>query len=136
VTVRATPGNRTLAHGLMSAASVGAARLDATVPAGVLVTVCIASQGRGRAALLGSDPSPDSGSLTTGGRPTGKALALIFLRPRSSSLLSLMPTVFHRAALFRFEWVGTWTFWLLAAGLLIAFALGATAVVHAAREDA
>ena len=52
------------------------------------------------------------------------------------SLFSMLPTIFRRAMLFRPTWVGAWTFWLLAAAVLGAFALGAVAVARASSADA
>jgi hypothetical protein len=63
------------------------------------------------------------------------ALALLFLREHPRSLLSLVPTIFRRASLFRPGWVGPWTYWLLSAALLGAFGLAGVAVTRAARSD-
>ena len=54
---------------------------------------------------------------------------------RPPTLLSDIPTVFERAALFRPGWVGVWTFWLLAAALLGAFPLAALALTRAIDAD-
>lgn len=94
--------------------------LDAAVAAEQRVSVCLRSAGPEQVTLLGEN----------------KTVAFLFLRRHPESLLSLLPTMFRRAALFRPSWVGPWTFWLLLGGLLAAFAPAGVAVVHAARSDA
>jgi hypothetical protein len=94
--------------------------LNATVPGGRRVVLCLHNAGPQSVTLLGAN----------------ERLAYLFLRRHPESLLSLLPTVFRRAALFRPTWVGAWTFWLLLAGLLAAFVVGAVAVVQAAKSDA
>ncbi len=94
--------------------------LDATVAGGRRFVLCIHSAGPQPVTLLGAN----------------ERLAFLFLRHDPESLLSLLPTVFRRAALFRPAWVGAWTFWLLLAGLLAAFVAGGVAVVQATRSDA
>ena len=94
--------------------------LDVPVRASQRVYVCLRSAGPAPVRLLGAN----------------RRLAFLFLRRHPESLLSLVPTVFKRAALFRPGWVGAWTFWLLLAGMLAAFVLAGTAVVRAAASDA
>jgi len=84
------------------------------------VYVCLRSAGPEPVTLLGAN----------------RRLAFLFLRRQPQSLLSLLPTVFKRAALFRPGWVGPWTFWLLLIGLIAAFVLGGIAVAQAASSDA
>jgi hypothetical protein len=112
-----------LAAGRIAAGYVGPVtptfELSRTVAAGQQVIVCIGSAG----------PKP-TGVLGAAGQFT-----LLFLRPHSEPLLSAIPDIFGRAALFRPTWVGTWTFWLLLALLAIAFVVGGIAVVAAVRSD-
>jgi hypothetical protein len=110
--------------------------LTASIAPGRRVSVCLAAQGPGTATLMGAPPNQLSGALRVAGKPTNLAVALVFLQPHSRSLLSLLPTAFRRAALFRPTWVGAWTFWVSAAALLLAFGLVALAVVQAGRADA
>jgi hypothetical protein len=109
--------------------------LSATIPAGRPVTVCFRNLGSHLLALIGSSPVDPGILLTVDGRATGQEAALTFLRPRAPSLLSLIPTVIDRAALFRPRWVGPWTFWLLVVGLAGIAVLGPLAVRYAARSD-
>jgi hypothetical protein len=44
---------------------------------------------------------------------------MIFFRDEPVSLLSLTPEIFRRAAVFRPPRVGPWTFWALAAGVIV-----------------
>jgi hypothetical protein len=85
--------------------------------------------------LLGAPPEPDSGALHQDGRNLGSAAAIVLLRSQSSSVLSLLPTIFRRAALFRPTWMGEWTFWVLLAALVAAFPLAALAVASATADD-
>ena len=85
--------------------------------------------------LLGAPPDDISGTLRLGRRSTGHALSLVFIGARSQSLFSVLPTAFRRASLFKPSWVGAWTFWLLGAAILGAFALGGLAVSRASRAD-
>lgn len=92
--------------------------LDDAVSPGRRITLCLHNDGPGPVTLLGAN----------------RRLAFLFLRRHPESLLSLLPTVFRRAALFRPTWVGPWTFWLLLAGVLAGFLLGGIAVLGAVRR--
>jgi hypothetical protein len=111
--------------------------LDRSVSSGRRIRVCLRSRGPGTVDLMGA-PLPnvalvgDDGTASSAGQA---ALALLFLRPHSTSLLSLVPTIFARASLFRPGWVGAWTYWLLSAAFLGTFVLAAVAVTRAARSD-
>lgn len=70
-------------------------------------------------------------SFSVLGTPPNPSLAL-FKRVSGFAGLNLD---FSRAALFRPDWVGQWTFWMLASGLLATFGVAAVAVARAARED-
>ena len=73
--------------------------------------------------------------LIVGGKPVATlGLSLVMLPAHPRSLLSMVPTAFARAALFKASWVGTWTFWVLAAALLAGFAVAAAAVRWALAE--
>ncbi len=109
-------------------------RLSHTVSAGTSLSLCFVNAGPAPVALLGAPPDPGSGVLERGGHDLASAAAVVLLRPHSSSLLSLLGTVFRRAALFRPTWVGAWTFWLLLAALGAAFGLAALALGLAARD--
>ena len=93
--------------------------LTAPVRAGQAISVCIRGDGPNPVTLLGSKGM----------------VSLLFLRPHPQSLLSLVPTIFRRAALFRPSWVGPWTYWLLLAAVLAAFVAGGFAVAAAIRAD-
>ncbi len=105
-------------------------KLDSTVPAGRRVEVCLHNQGPTRAAPLGG---PGSLRESVQVKIIPYDVSLIFIRPQPRSLLASLSTVFDRAALFQPRWVGAWTFWLLTAALLAAFALGGVAIARAAR---
>jgi hypothetical protein len=83
---------------------------------------------------MGDSSTVRSGTLSGASRSPGRAATMVFLRPRSISLLSALPTVFHRAALFRPDWVGAWTFWLLLLAVVAAFPLTAIAIWLATRD--
>jgi hypothetical protein len=110
--------------------------LTRSLPAGQEILVCMRAQGPGTATFMGSRPTALSGQFKVPGKATtAGAMSLLFLAPHTRSLLSLLPTAFRRAALFRPTWVGAWTFWLLGIGLLLGFGLAAWAVVLAGRAD-
>ena len=72
---------------------------------------------RGRPAEFGGmlDLPADQRAPTVGGKPLDARVAVWFLPPRGEerSLLSLVPVLFERAALFRPAPIGPWTYWLL-----------------------
>jgi len=139
VTARETPDGKSLAAGQRKIETVQAAtpsvRLRSPVASGIRLYLCFANAGREPIALLGSTPGPSSGSLSVNSRGTGSALSIVLLRPRSSSLLSSLPTSLRRAALFRPGWVGSWTFWLLVVLVVLSFPLGAAALALAVRAS-
>lgn len=111
--------------------------LHATLPAGRSVAVCFRDVGSTAITLLGgSQTKPGEGVLTVHGQGTAMALSLLFLRAHPKSLLSQVPEMFSRAALFRPGWVGAWTFWVLALALLFTFPLAGLAVARAASHPA
>ncbi len=112
------------------------ARFSEDLPAGQKTQVCMFNSGSSSVLLMGSAPSDLSGLLKPGiGDGHYGALAMRFLTTRSQPLLSVLPTAFSRAALFRPGWVGAWTFWVLAVALLGAFGFAAFAVNRAGGAD-
>jgi hypothetical protein len=111
------------------------ATLDAEVPADRAVALCLVGAGTAPVIVAGSAPVDPSVRLRVGGRPSRHQFSLVALAQRPRSLLSMVPTIFKRAGLFRPGWVGTWTFWALAVALLAAAALLGGAVVAVARSE-
>jgi hypothetical protein len=106
----------------------------ARVPAGRDVSVCFRNAGRRVAGLYGGEGTPGSEALLSGKR-VELDIDLVFLREQPASALSLVPEMFRRAALFHPGWVGAWTFWLLAALIvLLVPALLARALATAERD--
>ena len=105
------------------------------VIAGTRFSVCIRDAGRAPVAIQGGPPSRTAGELTVAGQHDQYAAAMVFVRAHGPSLLSLLPTVFARASLWKLGWVGAWTFWLLLAGILVAVVVAAAAVAEAVRCD-
>ena len=58
---------------------------------------------------------PGEQSPTLGGKDTLNRAAIWFRPPEGerASIISQLPTLFERMALFRPSWVGPWTYWLL-----------------------
>jgi hypothetical protein len=141
MTLVVTPRNGALALGALRSTRnlVGShtIALNRTVSAGSRVVVCVHNEGPGNIGMLGGLAPASEGPLRVAGRVVapGDGLALMFLRPHPASLLSMLPTVFSRAALFKFSWLGAWTFWLLAVAVLAAFVVAGFAVTQATRED-
>jgi hypothetical protein len=103
------------------------------VAAGREIAVCFRNGGRRVAGIYGGAGASRSDAAVEG-RRVRPDMALVFLRERSISALSLLPEMFRRAALFHPGWVGAWTFWLLGALFLVLVpALLAWAVAGAGR---
>ena len=101
-----------LARGQIAAGYVRAiapiVALDRTIPSGRRIQVCLRSRGPGTVDLMGA-PLPNHALVEDDGTASGSrqaAIALLFLRPHPRSVLSLVPTIFARASLFRPGWVG------------------------------
>jgi hypothetical protein len=107
------------------------AHLTRSVPAGRPLRVCVTTN-LNTFELLGA-PADDPHVVMTGAK-RGLEFSLALLNGRHS-LLDSLSTAFTRAALFKPSWVGSWTFWILAAGLLAAFGLAGVAVATASAED-
>ncbi len=137
ITVRADATGAPVATGRLprryTSAGTYSASLSGTIPAGRTVSVCLRDAGPAAVGLIGGVTGEN---LFIDGRRTGADLSMLLLRTHPASLLSLLPTVFRRAALFRPGWVGTWTFWLLSGLLLAAFPVCALALGAAVRADA
>jgi hypothetical protein len=107
-----------------------------TIRKGTRITVCVHNAGARKVAFEGGPPTSNSGTFEISGRHHRAALALLFLRPHPPTLLSLLPTVFKRASLFKLSWVGAWTFWVLGAAMICAFGLAAAAISGAVKAEA
>lgn len=86
--------------------------LNRTVQPG-RVRVCIRNRGRARVAIYGGpDLAARSSTATLDDKPLGADLDLTFERaPRSYA--QVVPDMLSRAALFRFPWMGAWTYVVL-----------------------
>ncbi len=78
--------------------------------------VCITNAGAGKV-FFGGVPgvAPGERSPTLNGKPTG-ARAAIWYRPpagETQAILTRLPELFERMALFRPGWVGPWTYWII-----------------------
>ena len=133
------PRGRVLTQGTVRAGYTDASTQTARfrrVRAGETVSLCIRNDGREPVYPLGEDVVIDSG-IVQDGRKSTMDMTLTFLRPHRRSVLDLVPAMFRRAAVFRFGWVGAWTYWMLAGFALIAVpVLCGYALALAAREDA
>lgn len=135
VTVEDASTQAVLASGsLRTVASNGkwTVRLNRDVPAGRPVQVCLA-QDSGGFSLEGSASSDSQVSQT--GVPGGARFSLVLLSAHDRSLLGSLGLAFSRASLWRFDWVGAWTFWVLALAVLMTFGVAVVAVVSAATAD-
>ena len=83
------------------------------------IAVCVDNRGRSNVAVYGNvDAAARTSTAVKAGKPLGFDLALVFERqPRSE--LSLVPDAFSRAALFRFSWMGAWTYFVLLGALVL-----------------
>lgn len=138
ISVRDAPTGRLMATGWTLATPAGGdsdATLDASIPSGSTVRVCVTGEGPSSLGLAGSAPIHSQILMSLGRKPTQTEFSLVLLEPARQSLLGALPTAFRRAALFRFSWAGPWVFWLLAVALLGAIASCGWAVAAAARTD-
>jgi hypothetical protein len=106
-----------------------------SIPAGSAVRVCVTERGPIRFALLGSLPTHPQIRMKVDGKLTFSEFSLVLFEPSRHSLLAALPTAFSRAALFRFSWVGPWTFWLLALALVGTIGSCGWALVAASHAD-
>lgn len=128
-------GGRTLATAELepgNAETEWTARLSRTVGGGQPLVVCITDD-RGAFSLFGS--ATVDNTVVMIGQGQGYQFSLVLLSPHNRSFFGSLSTAFSRASLWRPSWVGSWTFWLLAAGFLAAFGLGVAAVARAASAD-
>jgi hypothetical protein len=101
---------------------------------GSRVDVCLRNEGPRRVAVYGNaDAASRVTTATVADAPAGVDLSLVFAGPQRS-LLARLPAIAERAALFRADPIGPWTFWVVAALALLGVpALLATAVSRASR---
>lgn len=143
VTVREAKGSRVLARAEMRQQEIpiGFLRLpfDRQVPRDADVALCLKNEGLARLEVLGdldtasglapprrfagrvlSNPTRSTDDLAIDGREQRFAdIAAIFTVDENRSLLSRIPAAFSRAARFKPDLVGAWTWWvLLALGLV------------------
>jgi hypothetical protein len=124
ITVRVRKGRESqlLAIARLPAGHAGPrhARLRGSVAGGRKVAACFTNAG---VVSLLLTPRPGTPTRVVPARLTERTdnvdVALELTRAPERSLLSELPDVFERAALFRPGWVGAWTFWLLLAALVI-----------------
>jgi hypothetical protein len=115
-------------------------RLAREVTAHLPVRICLTAVA-GTFTLVGSPAvHPDvvmTGKVTgrASPQPNDEEFSLVLVSDSHRSLLSSLPLAFSRASLWRPSWVGSWTFWVLAAALMATFGLAVLAVVRAAATD-
>jgi hypothetical protein len=127
------------------------AKLSPAAPPSV-VSVCFRTLGPGRVLLFGDSsvggaiferaqvkgkhPTiTTSDAVVDGHRLPDKDIAMVFPRPQPKSVLAIVPEMFRRASLFRPGWLGAWTFWLLAALIVIGAPLLLARAVASAGDD-
>jgi hypothetical protein len=109
---------------------------------GPAIGVCVRNAGRRDVALHGGAGLADRASAVfLDGKKLDTDLTLVFERAHPRSMLSALPDMFDRAALWRPGAVGPWVFWLLlglvalAAPLLLGWALAASERVPGGSYD-
>lgn len=117
------------------------ARLSHRIAAGVPVVVCLRDEAF-QFAVSGSGGSRPGFTMTGPGSHgrtipiPGQEFSLNLLSATTPTLLGALSTAFDRASLWRPSWVGSWTFWLLGAGLIGAFGLALIALLSAFPSEA
>lgn len=137
VTVRELGTGRPLARGRLAAGArdnqLVRVRVEPLVERGSPIGVCFRNEGRHPVVFFGGPTWEAPGQAYGGIRGGTGDIRLAFHRSDPPSVLSLVPRMFERAATFRPDPVGAWTFWVLlvlvAAGvpLLLAAAVRAAA---------
>jgi hypothetical protein len=137
IAVRELGTGRVLAGGRIEAGardnSLARGRVEPAVEEGRLIGVCFRNEGGGPVTIFGGPTAEAPGHAFDGIRAGAGDMRLVFYRSQPRSALALVPDMFERAALFRPDPVGAWTFWallvLVAGGvpLLLAAALRAAA---------
>ena len=148
VTVAPSSGGRPIASGPVPPGSgsrrtsIATVRLSRGIPAGGSVDICVRSRNARRLAAImgnpdtGGDPSHVEVIGPHGGRAElGTDFHLVFLRDHPRSVLSQVPAIFRRAALFRPGFIGAWTYWVLLAIVLVAVPALLVRALRAAEVD-
>ena len=140
VEIRRAPGGKLLSNQRIGARPTPDGTLTVPVRGGAIragerIDLCLRNLARRPLAFAGGAPTPQSGRITFARQQVDYAVAVLFLRSQGPSLLSLLPHVFARAALFKLDGAGAWTFWLLGAALIGAFGVAGLAVVAAAGAE-
>jgi hypothetical protein len=77
--------------------------------------------GTSKVGFVGVHPTIVTSSASLDGKDLpGRDIAIVFPRDKPKSALALVPEMFRRASLFRPGWLGAWTYWVLAALVLLA----------------
>jgi len=130
VTLRLAAGGRTqVSHSLAPPGGFGGEFHFAALGRDAPATACLTTS-RTLVAESGM-PSTSSGAgvASIGRKPIGM-LTLSYLRLPSQRLVSALPAGAHRASLFRAGIVGAWTYWVLAALIMAAWAAGLRLVLR------
>ena len=120
-----------------------------SIPTGRRVAVCVQNEGQVRAYVygdfyngrygtgpLGVTPTNSTNYATVDGQEMSGDMAIALLRSSPRSLLARVPAMFVHAGSFRPPLVGAWTYWLLAALILLAAPLALwSALVRAAGSE-
>jgi hypothetical protein len=127
VSVRDASGDAVLARGTLPGGYPDVDRVPShtvwtsRVRGGRFVSVCLANRGRRTVYVFGNaDASSRSTQASLDGAPAAFDVNLSFERREPRTLAALVPAMFERAALFRGQLVGTWTYVLLAVLVLLA----------------
>jgi hypothetical protein len=138
------PGGQAIGAGKLPAGArdnqPASVRVTPAVSAGEPVDVCVRNDGDRRVALYGGGAAWSPSVAFAGGREVRGDLRMRFFRSEPRSVLSLVPDMFERAALFRPDPIGAWSFWALLAGVAVGVPLLLAGALRAAlstdpRED-
>lgn len=117
VTVRELGTGRALARGRLGGGApdneLVRVRVEPPVERGRLIGVCFRNEGRHEVVFFGGPSWEAPGHAYRGIHPGSGDMRLAFHRSEPRSVLSSLPEMFERAAVFRPEPVGAWTFWVL-----------------------
>lgn len=112
------------------------ARLTEPVTPGAVIGVCIRNEGTAKVAIYGGgNLAYRRSDAAVDGQVVAADLALVFERDEPRSVLAQLPRMFERAALFRPEWIGAWTYWVLLVAVVAGVPLALLRALNATADD-
>ena len=136
-----TLDGRTFARGTVPAGYRSTGPIPERVAVGHVTTrapmrVCLRNAGPTSVAVYGNgDLASRTSRIVLDGKPLGVDMALSFEHAEPRSAVSILPSMLGRASLWRAGWFGAWTYWVLAAVVLLAVPALLTVALRGALDE-